>query len=106
MLRFREHRILEKRACALAIGIAGDDQHAFAGANVAGCLAWLSELGASLATFEMPLQVGIFEVRLAARGKGVREAENDEASALGGHEKGGAGGGGAGRWLSLASPSV
>jgi hypothetical protein len=66
MLLRGEHWIPEERAGALAIGIAWDDQHAFAGANVAHGLARLGEIGARFAAFEVALQVGIFEVRVAA----------------------------------------
>src|SRR5208337_1648068 len=79
MLLFGEHGILEKRAGALAIGIARDDEHALARADVAHGLARFSEIGARFAAFEMTLQVGIFEVRLAAGLERVGDAENDEA---------------------------
>ena len=106
MLRFGEHGILEKRSGALAIGIAGDDQHAFAGANVADRFASLGEIGASLAAFEMPFQVGIFEVRLAAGRERVGDAENDEPSALGRIENAGAVGEAAGFVAKFANLAV
>src|ERR1700680_4622749 len=83
MLRFREHGILEKRARALAIGIAGNNQHALQGANVAYRLASLGEIGRDLAALEVPFQICIAYARLAAGRERVCHTQNDEAAALG-----------------------
>src|SRR5580692_6416017 len=74
----------------MAVGIAGHDQHAFAGANVAHRLTRLGQIGASLAAFEVSLQVSVSEMRLAAGRECVSDAENDEASALSSVENAGA----------------
>src|SRR5580704_7817401 len=106
MLLFREHGILEERSRALAVGIAGNDQHAFAGANVAHRLARLGEIGASLAAFEMTFQVGVFEAGLASWCERVSDAKNDESSTLGRIENAGAIGEAAGLTAELADLPV
>ena len=62
----------------------------FARANVAHRFARLGEIGRGLAAFEVPLQVGIVEVRLASGRERVGDAQNDESSALGRIEDAGA----------------
>src|SRR5579872_1527226 len=86
MLRDREHRILEDRSRTLAIGIARHNQHSLERANVPHGLANFGKIRCRLASFEVPLQVGISEVRLASRRDRVHHAKNDETFALRGIE--------------------
>ena len=82
MLLFGEYRILEERACALAIVVAGDDEHAFDRADVAHGLAGLGQVGGILAAGEVMLEIGVGNVRLAAGTERVSHTKNNEPSAL------------------------
>src|SRR5579863_1170820 len=86
MLFFAEDGVLEKRACTLAIGVAGHDQHAFERANVAHGFARFSQIRRSLPALEMAFQIGVADARLASGSECIGHAEKDEASALGGIE--------------------
>src|SRR5579863_5080371 len=90
MLGFREHGIFEERACALAIGIAGDDEHSLQGADMADGFTGLGQVWRGFAASEVALEVGIGEARLAFGSERVSDAQNDEASAPGGVEDAGA----------------
>src|SRR5690242_13601047 len=90
MLRFGEYGILEERSRALAVRIARNNQHALQGADVTHGLARLRQIGPQLALFEMPFQVGIFDVRLTLGPEGERYLQDDESSTLAGIENTGA----------------
>ena len=106
MLGFRKHGVLEERAGTLTIGIAGNNQHSLAGANVTNCLAGLGKIGQGLAAFEVLFQVGIADVGLASGRKRKDDAENNEAAALAGIEYAGAIGEAAGFAAQLAHLAV
>src|SRR5579863_8034640 len=82
MLLGGKHGILKERTGALAVGITGNDEHAFDGADMPDGLASLGEIGCRLATLEMTLEIGIADAGFAAGSEGVGDAENDEAAAL------------------------
>ena len=82
MLFFGENGVLEERSCALAIRIAWHDQHAFQRTDMADRFPRLREVRPRLATGEMPLQVGVFNVRLAPGIERERDAQNDEPPTL------------------------
>src|SRR5580700_7545669 len=90
VLRCGEHRILEERPRALAVGVAGNDEHAFAGADVAHGLAGLCKIRHGFAALKVALEVGIGEEWVAFGSKRVRDAENDKTLALTGVEYAGA----------------
>ena len=82
MLLLGNHGVFEKRARALTIGIARNQQHSFPCADVANRFTRLSKIGRGLAAFEVLLQIGIADARLALREERVGYAENDESPAL------------------------
>lgn len=90
VLRLGEHRILEERARALAIGVSGNDEHTLERTDVAHGLAGLSEVRRGFAALEVTLEVGVGEARAALGSKRVGGAENDETPALAGVEYAGA----------------
>src|SRR5580700_995052 len=90
MLFCGKDRVLEERSGALAVGVSGSDEHALAGADVAHGLAGFGQVRLSFAALEVALEVGISDARAASGGERVSDAENDEASALGGVEDAGA----------------
>ena len=65
-----------------------------------------ARLGATFAAFEMPLQISILKVRLAAGRERVGDAQNDETSALSRIEDAGAVGESAGLAAELANLAV
>ena len=89
MLFFGDNGVLEERTRALTIGIAGNDEHAFDGADVAHGLARLGEIGRGFTAFEVALEIGVTDARRATGCQGVGDAENDEPSALGSVEDAG-----------------
>ena len=82
--------ILKERSGAAAIFVAGGDQHSFGGANLANRVSGVGQRRSLAASRKMLFQVGILNFRLAARDQFVGDANNNEASALGGVEDAGA----------------
>src|SRR5579863_5602028 len=75
--------VLEKRTGTLAIGVARNDQHTLQRANVAHRFPRLGEIGSGFAALEVPLEIGIADVRFASWSERISDAQKDEASALG-----------------------
>ena len=82
MLLFSQHRILEERSGALAVGVAGNNQHALESPDVADGFAGFGKIGPRFASFEVTLEVAIFNVRLTAQPERVSDLQDDKAAAL------------------------
>src|ERR1700751_1868204 len=63
VLRCGEHWVFEERPCTLRVRIAVDNQHAFAGTDVAHGFPRLRQSGSIFASFEMPLEIRILKMR-------------------------------------------
>src|SRR3954453_1831722 len=86
VLLFRQHRVLEERSGAAAIGIALDNQHPFARANLADGVSRLYQGARSRPALKVSLQIRVLEMRKAARSQRVCNSQDDETSALAGVE--------------------
>src|SRR5258708_40033912 len=82
MLRRRQHRILKKRPRTAAVRIAGGNQHAFAGANLAPRIPCLGKRWRSITAGKVFLHVGIAQAGPAARRKLVNNSQDDVTPAL------------------------
>src|ERR1700722_12861198 len=86
MAFFGDDRVLKERSRTLAVRIAGNDQHAFEGADVAHRFARFGQRRSALPSFEMTLQIGITDAGVASGRKREHNSQNDEAATLGGVE--------------------
>src|SRR5215469_4436834 len=82
VLLFGQHRILEERSSAPAVGIAFHDQHALARSNATNGFADLRETWRAVASVEIAFQVVVFNVWLAAGCERIGHVHDNEPSAL------------------------
>ena len=78
-LLFRDDWILEKRSRASTIGIAFHQKHRFTCANPAHGCSNLAQQGIAHPAFELALDIGIADGRVAMSGQGIGHAENNVA---------------------------